>query len=122
MTALIVKTFLITNMKKSINTNDIEVLYSMAKNQGYNAFSIGNIDLDLCILQTFLREQKKIFISVELEWGSLKKYRINFCEIVKEPDWLLKGLSKKYLFSDYRTALYNAVYEGLKFNYKTNER
>jgi hypothetical protein len=105
-------------MKTTINTNDIEVLYSMAKNQGYNAFSLGNIDLDLCILQTFLREKKKIYVNVELEFGKLNKYRINFCEIVKEPQWLLNGFSHNWVFNSYSTALYNAIYQGLKFNYK----
>lgn len=109
-------------MNKIINTNDIEILYSMAKNQGYTAFSLGNIDLDLCILQTFLRENMKLFVNVELEFGRVNKFRINFCQIVKEPEWVLDGFSHKWIFGDYREALYNAVYLGLKFNYKTNEK
>ena len=70
----------------------------------------------------FFKRKKKIYVNVELEFGKLNKYRINFCEIIKEPEWLLNGFSHNWLFDNYTTALYNAVYQGLKFNYKTDEK
>ena len=102
--------------EKTVTTRLMMSLYAIATHQGFVGIRTGNNDLDLFVLNQWIRKKMKIHILIELDYEETL-YRINCCNIQREPEWILNKIHDKYLFKNYEYALFTAISEFLKQNY-----
>jgi len=102
--------------EKTVTTKLMMSLYAMASHQGFLGVRTGNNDLDLFVLNQWIRKRINIHILIELDYEE-GMYRINACNIQREPEWMLNKIYDKYLFKNYEFALFTGISEFLKQNY-----
>ena len=87
--------------EKTVTTKLMMSLYSMATHQGFSGIRTGNNDLDLFVLNQWIRKRMNIHILIELDYETIF-YRINACDERKQNHFMTKDAS--ILIEDYSSS------------------